>query len=82
MVSCAFRSCSTTSTCRTTRYDEWESAGLQAIGELPTSAFSLHDCYGPTWLHRYRELLRKVADVGRLRTLDDVAAEVLLTHAV
>lgn len=63
-------------------YDEWEAAALVTIAGAHIAVFSLHDCYGPTWLADYPELLRKVADRGRLRTLDEVAADVLLSHAV
>jgi peptidoglycan/xylan/chitin deacetylase (PgdA/CDA1 family) len=63
-------------------YGEWEAAGLRAIEETRGAAFSLHDCYGATWLDHYPALLRRVGDLGRFRTLDDVAAEVLLARAV
>jgi hypothetical protein len=63
-------------------YDDWEADALATIGAAHTATFSLHDCYGPTWLEQYPDLLRKVADHGRLRTLDEVAADVLLAHAV
>jgi peptidoglycan/xylan/chitin deacetylase (PgdA/CDA1 family) len=63
-------------------YAPWERAAFEAVGTAGTVAFSLHDCYAPTWLPGYPELLRKVAGLGRLRTLDEVAADVLLGHAV
>lgn len=67
---------------RGARYDEWEQAGLEALATVGTGVFSLHDCYGSTWLANYRELLAKVADRGRLCTLDEVAAEVVLSQAI
>jgi hypothetical protein len=63
-------------------YSGWEKAGLRALADRRTAVFSLHDCYAPGWLPDYAELLRKVADLGRIRSLDEVAAEVLLGEAV
>ena len=63
-------------------YDDWEARALATVAGAHTATFSLHDCYGPTWLAEYPELLRKVADHGRVRTLDEVAADLLLSHAV
>jgi hypothetical protein len=44
--------------------------------------FSLHDCYGDHWLAGYPNFLRRASEHGRFRTLDEVAADVLLGHAV
>ena len=63
-------------------YGAWESAGLRALAARETATFSLHDCYAPTWLDAYPDLLRKVGDLGSFRTLDEIAAQVLLSHAV
>lgn len=62
-------------------YADWHRTHVATLGTAAFSAFSLHDCYAAHWLDRYPELLREVARLGRVRTLDEVAAEVLLTHA-
>ncbi|MFL5956875.1 MAG: hypothetical protein ACJ756_05450 [Solirubrobacterales bacterium] len=62
-------------------YAEWERRALRAIERRPFTAFSLHDCYGPLWLSRYPCFLEKVRGLGRLRTLDEVSADVLLAAA-
>jgi hypothetical protein len=62
-------------------YETWWEAGLREVASADCAALSLHDCYGEHWLGRYRELLSMLGDLGRLRTLDDVAAEVVLRNA-
>jgi hypothetical protein len=63
-------------------YGDWEAAALRTIARPTTAAFSLHDCYGQHWLPDYPSFLRRVSERGRFRTLDEVAADVLLRHAV
>jgi hypothetical protein len=62
-------------------YETWEQRALEAIRQYPYVALSLHDCYAPLWIERYAELLHKVSDLGTLRTLDEVAADLALTSA-
>ena len=63
-------------------YDVWERTALETLRGAEFAAFSLHDCYAPTWLSRYRVLLEKVKEIGEARTLDAVAADLLLAQAV
>jgi hypothetical protein len=63
-------------------FGDWEQRALQLISDRDFVAISLHDCYAPLWLDRYRDFLRQVAALGELRTLDEVAAEVTLDGAV
>jgi hypothetical protein len=62
-------------------YEEWEPLALGIIGKSDFAAISLHDCYAPRWLPSYRGFLEKVAEMGELRTLDQVAAQVTLGSA-
>jgi hypothetical protein len=62
-------------------YGEWERRALEEIERRRFAAFSLHDCYAPLWLPHYRSFLAKVAALGRLRTLDEVSARVILASA-
>jgi hypothetical protein len=62
-------------------YEEWEQTALGIIASSEFAAISLHDCYAPHWLPRYRGFLERVAEMGELRTLDQVAAEVTLGSA-
>jgi len=62
-------------------YPEWERSALDQIAAHDFVAFSLHDCYAAEWLPRYADFLKKVRDMGRLETLDQVAAETFLAHA-
>lgn len=62
-------------------YEEWEQLALGRIAESDFAAISLHDCYAPYWLPRYRRFLEQVQEVGELRTMDEVAAEVTLCSA-
>jgi hypothetical protein len=62
-------------------YAEWERAALCCVADSDFAAICLHDCYAPHWLARYRGFLEQVAEMGRLRTMDEVAAEVTLSSA-
>ena len=60
----------------------WQRRVMAAIDAHDFVAFSLHDCYAPHWLPAYENLLEAVARRARLRTLDEVSAEVYLTAGV
>jgi hypothetical protein len=62
-------------------YEQWERLLLTVIRERPFTAVSLHDCYARWWLDRYPSLLDRLADRARLCTMDEVSAEVVLSHA-
>ena len=62
-------------------FARWRERALAAIDAHEFVAFSLHDCYADHWLPHYEELLAAVRACGRLRTLDEVAADVALAHA-
>ena len=62
-------------------YDAWEQSALELVSGSDFAAISLHDCYAPTWLHRYRGFLEQIAELGELRTLDEIAARVTLESA-
>ncbi len=59
-------------------YDAWEAEALQTTASRPFTAFGLHDCYADHWLHGYEALLGRLADLGTLRTVGEVADRVLL----
>ena len=62
-------------------YAGWEREALRRIEAADFVAFCLHDCYAPLWLPRYRRLLESLREVGQLRTLDEVAADLILESA-
>ena len=62
-------------------YDEWEAKLLDLVEQAPFTAFGLHDCYAHLWLERYPELLEKLGARARIRTLDEVSADVLMSAA-
>jgi peptidoglycan/xylan/chitin deacetylase (PgdA/CDA1 family) len=62
-------------------YETWERQALAALERAPFVAFSLHDCYGSYWLPHYPRFLEAVRERGTLRTLDEVADEVILRNA-
>jgi hypothetical protein len=62
-------------------YEAWERWALAAIEQAPFAAFSLHDCYGDRWLPHYARLLEGIQRLGTLKTLDEVANEVILRSA-
>ena len=63
-------------------YEDWQDAVVSSAAETEVYAVSLHDCYADTWLPRYSELLGRLVDIGTLRTLDDVADDVLRANAI
>jgi hypothetical protein len=64
-------------------YDEWERGLLDHARRDDYSCVLLHDCYADHWLPGYERLLDKLGSCGApLRTLDELAAEVAMAHAV
>ena len=63
------------------RYPEWESRILDAVRAHPFAAIGLHDCYAGAWLPHYPRLLETLRALGRLRTADEIAADVIFRHA-
>lgn len=59
-------------------FEEWEADALRRIAEDDPVVLSLHDCYAHLWLNGYACFLERIARLGKLRTLDEVAAAVTL----
>lgn len=66
---------------RGTPYEQWEARIFEFAGDNGFLALSLHDCYGPMWLDHYPAFLDRLRDLGAIKTLDEVAAEVTLQDA-
>lgn len=66
---------------RAMSYEQWEERIFEFAGQSDFLALSLHDCYGPAWLEHYPTLLDRLRDLGTMKTLDEVAAEVTLEDA-
>lgn len=62
-------------------FETWRRKALGLIDAHSFVAFSLHDCYADRWLPHYADFLRELRDRGCFRTLDQVAADVALSHA-
>lgn len=63
-------------------WTDWERYALSLAAKRDFVAIGLHDCYSSEWLHGYRSFLERLRQVGELRTLDEVAAEVTLESGV
>ncbi|MCI0413246.1 hypothetical protein L0222_10665 [bacterium] len=63
------------------RYEDWEKGAIQKINEANSAIFCLHDCYAHQWLPYYRGFLEKISKLGKLKTLNEVAAQVTLNNA-
>ncbi|MDH3688938.1 MAG: hypothetical protein OEU36_05605 [Gammaproteobacteria bacterium] len=68
--------------CRRLDYDQWLDKALRLIETHEFVAFGLHDCYADHWLPHYERLLEVLLPFGRVCTLDQVSAEILLAHAL
>lgn len=62
-------------------YQDWEQKAIKIIQENDFSAIGLHDCYAQYWLAHYEGFLKKIRNLGRLKTVNKVANEVFLAHA-
>jgi hypothetical protein len=62
-------------------YEQWEQRLLDTVRSQRFTALGLHDCYAPWWLGRYERLLERLQSEARMSTMDEVSAEVLLSHA-
>jgi peptidoglycan/xylan/chitin deacetylase (PgdA/CDA1 family) len=60
-------------------FDTWKAGVVATVARHDTSVVSLHDCYGHLWLDRYADLLDELSELGTLRTVDDVAGDVVLS---
>jgi hypothetical protein len=62
-------------------FKDWEQKAINIIKHNSFVAFCLHDCYAQYWLPYYRKFLKKIIHFGILKTLDEVANEVILGSA-
>ena len=62
-------------------YGNWEQRAIDAICRNHFVAFSLHDCYAHFWLPHYELFLEKIRPLGRFKTLNEVANEVIFAAA-
>ncbi len=58
-----------------TPWNAWEADALREVAARDIAIFGVHDCYAHLWLDHYAGFLAKLADLGRLRPVGDVAAE-------
>ena len=63
-------------------YPAWKRRVLALAERRSFVAISLHDCYAGEWLHDYPSLLAELGARGRLRTLDQVAWDAILSRCV
>jgi len=66
----------------TMRYEDWEQRALTLVNRRAFAAFCLHDCYAHLWLPHYADFLHKVRTLGTLKTLNQVASEVILASGM
>ncbi|HSP87920.1 MAG TPA: hypothetical protein VLN45_07285 [Ignavibacteriaceae bacterium] len=63
-------------------YQDWEEKAIQTIKEIDFVSFSLHDCYAKYWLPHYRNFLKKIHDLGKFKTFNQVAEEEFLRSSI
>jgi hypothetical protein len=62
-------------------YEKWRTAALEKIESSKFVAFSLHDCYAGLWLDDYHSFLLDVLELGSLKTLNEVAADLVFQES-
>lgn len=62
-------------------YEDWESGAMETISGSDVSIFSLHDCYAHFWLPYYEVFLERILKLGKLVTLNKLAATITLTSS-
>jgi hypothetical protein len=62
-------------------FDEWAGQAIRLLKEREFMVLSLHDCYGRHWLPGYERFLADLKQLARLRTLDEVAADLFMASA-
>ena len=63
-------------------YGEWEHNAIEKIRQNDFVAFCLHDCYANHWLAHYKEFLKKIIGMGRFKTMDEVANDMILGSGI
>lgn len=62
-------------------YYEWEQQAMNKIERYDFIAIGLHDCYAQFWLHEYRGFLNKIKGLGELKSMNEVANEVIFSNS-
>jgi hypothetical protein len=62
-------------------FESWREEVLEKLAAHAVAVVSLHDCYADLWLRQYDRLLAELRELGELRTLDDVAADIVLASS-
>jgi hypothetical protein len=61
-------------------YRKWEQEAIDKITQNDFVAFSLHDCYAKFWLPHYRSFLKKIGEIGKLQTLNEISSDMILSN--
>lgn len=59
-------------------FEEWARQVIELVRAREFVVVSLHDCYASHWLPGYQRFLDDLTKLARLRTLDEVAADLFL----
>ena len=62
-------------------YEDWEGRAIEKILSEDVSIFCLHDCYAHFWLRNYESFLGKLLNIGKLTTLNEIAAAITLASS-
>jgi hypothetical protein len=62
-------------------FESWQRQALDTIAKSDFVAFCLHDCYSEFWLPHYEAFLAQIQKLGRLKTCDELAADMFLAGA-
>ena len=64
------------------KYEDWESLAIKRINQSDPAVFCLHDCYAHLWLPYYEKFLEKILRLGKMKTLNTIAAEAAFENGI
>lgn len=63
-------------------FEQWARRSIDAIRNRDFVALSLHDCYASHWLDGYQRFLEEIKSLARVRTMNELSADLFVASGV
>ncbi|MCP4108211.1 MAG: hypothetical protein GY749_22150 [Desulfobacteraceae bacterium] len=63
-------------------YETWEKTVIDRIRQSNFTAIGLHDSHAGYWLPYYSSFIKKISSFGQLKTFNQVADQVFMSHSI